>query len=119
MSKKTRADRTPGNKLPHGNLSSILDDLMRARGRARKSGLDDFEEMDYDNESALDLNFRMGHPLFKGIPWEDYTELEIQTILKIHFEDQGYDVVWRHRIDSANEEGSTSNVQEAPMGTWF
>jgi len=47
----------------------------------------------------------MGHPLSEGIPWDKYTELEIQTLLKMHFEMLGYDVVWRHRDDPANEDG--------------
>lgn len=103
-SKKTRTRRTPEDKLPT-DLSSLLRELRQAGNNAGTSDLTAFEEMDYDNESALDLNSKMGHPLFKGIPWEDYSELEIQTILKMHFEYLGYEVIWRHRIDPANEVG--------------
>lgn len=83
----------------------MLDELLRAKGKTGTNEFTAFEEMDYDNESALDLNFQSGSPLFKGIPWEDYSELEIQTILKMHYEYLGYDVIWRHRIDPANEAG--------------
>jgi len=47
----------------------------------------------------------MGGSIFQGIPWRSFSELEIQQILKIHFEDIGYNVIWRHADDPANERG--------------
>jgi hypothetical protein len=47
----------------------------------------------------------MGGNISKGIPWSRYSELEIQGILKIHFENLGYNVIWRHKEDPANEGG--------------
>jgi hypothetical protein len=59
---------------------------------------------DYD-ESPIDINFEMGNPISGGIPWIAYSELEVQTILKIHFETLEFDVNWRHYDDPANEKG--------------
>jgi len=43
--------------------------------------------------------------LSKIIPWNEFSELEIHGILKMHFESLGFKVIWRHREDSANEKG--------------
>jgi len=43
--------------------------------------------------------------LSRNIPWKEFSELEIQGILKMHFESLGFKVVWRHRDDPANENG--------------
>jgi hypothetical protein len=64
-----------------------------------KEDLREFEEHD------ADINLVMGHVLSRGIPWDKFSEIEIQGILKIHFEIFGYDVIWRHRDDPANEKG--------------
>jgi hypothetical protein len=53
----------------------------------------------------MDINFASGNPISKGIPWDVYLELEVQTILKIHFENLGFEVSWRHQDDPANEKG--------------
>jgi len=53
----------------------------------------------------MDINFASGNPISKGIPWDAYPELEVQTILKIHFETLGFEVSWRHQDDPANEKG--------------
>jgi hypothetical protein len=58
-----------------------------------------------EDEDLLEINFSFGNPVSKGIPWDDYTELEIQTLLKMHFEMMGYETTWRHRDDPANEKG--------------
>ena len=62
------------------------------------------ETPDYD-EGLLDVNFASGNPVSKGIPWDAYLELEVQTILKIHFEKLGFEISWRHQDDPANEKG--------------
>jgi hypothetical protein len=59
---------------------------------------------DYEAELA-DINFTRGRLLSQGIPWQAYTELEIQILLKMHFEMLDYEVTWRHREDPANEDG--------------
>ncbi len=61
--------------------------------------------LDEEDENLVDMNFSMGNPISKGIPWKDYTELEIQALLKMHFELLDYETTWRHRDDPANEEG--------------
>ena len=53
----------------------------------------------------MDINFAIGNPVSKGIPWDTYLELEVQMILKIHLETLGFEVSWRHQDDPANEEG--------------
>jgi hypothetical protein len=58
-----------------------------------------------DSEVALDSVFSMGGMISKGIPWNRFSEIEIQSILKIHFENLNYTVVWRHKEDPANERG--------------
>lgn len=58
-----------------------------------------------EDEDLLETNFSFGNPVTKGIPWDDYDELEIQTLLKMHFEMMGYETTWRHRDDPANEKG--------------
>jgi hypothetical protein len=55
--------------------------------------------------NLINLNFNLGNPISKGIPWNIFSELEIQAILKIHFETFGYNVIWRHKDDPANECG--------------
>jgi len=62
-------------------------------------------EKNSDDENLVDIDFSLGNPLSEGIPWEDYSELEIQTLVKMHFEMLDYDVVWRHLDDPANERG--------------
>jgi len=57
------------------------------------------------DEHFLDTIFVMGGTISKGIQWEKYSEIEIQGILKLHFEYLGYNVIWRHRDDPANERG--------------
>jgi hypothetical protein len=39
------------------------------------------------------------------IPWPDFSELEIQTLLKIHFESLGYTIRWCHNEDAQHERG--------------
>ena len=64
--------------------------------------MNDSEDFEPDTaESTL----TMGQPLSEGIPWGSYTELEIQTLLNMHFEMLNYEVIWRHREDPANEDG--------------
>lgn len=41
----------------------------------------------------------------EGIPWRKFSEIEIQALLKYHFETLGFDVIWRHKHDPANEKG--------------
>ena len=53
----------------------------------------------------MELDFIDGNPISKGIPWNNFSELEIQAILKIHFESLGFGVVWRHKEDPTNERG--------------
>jgi len=49
--------------------------------------------------------FTFKKPVSEGIPWKKFSEIEIQAILKHHFEILGFDVIWRHKHDSANEKG--------------
>jgi hypothetical protein len=53
----------------------------------------------------LEIEFTLGKSISKGIPWNDFSEIEIQGILKIHFERLGFKVIWRHCDDPANEKG--------------
>ncbi|HAC14786.1 MAG TPA: hypothetical protein DCE78_02400 [Bacteroidetes bacterium] len=57
------------------------------------------------DEDVNEINFSLGNSISKGIPWSEFSEVEIQGILKIHFERLGYDIIWRHREDPANEKG--------------
>ncbi len=70
---------------------------------------DNDEEID---EHLFELIFTSGGTLSRGIPWIKYTENEIQGILKIHFEILGYDVIWRHKDDPANEHGIDLECQK-------
>ena len=114
-----RAKRRKQRNVPKG-LDGLLDSIVKGEppnSRLRrifdfqdiaknpeKHGLVAIRNPDYDSE-FLDINFSIGHPISRGIPWTKYTEREIQTLLKMHFEQQGYDVVWRHEQDPANENG--------------
>lgn len=51
------------------------------------------------------MNFIDGCPISKGIPWNEFSEIEIQAILKIHFEELGFNVIWRHKQDASHENG--------------
>lgn len=97
--------KSPGKTGRLGKVSSLLDIASRIEAESELIESASTKEPDYDNESWLDLTYNPGSPVVKGIPWEEYSELEIQTILKIHFEEKGYDVIWRHRDDAANEAG--------------
>jgi len=44
--------------------------------------------------------------LFHGIPWGAFSEEEIQALLKLHFEREGYNVQWIHKDDRAHEKGT-------------
>ena len=58
-----------------------------------------------DDETLADIGISLGAVLSEGIPWKDFSEWEIQGILKIHFENLGFKVIWRHNDDPANEKG--------------
>ena len=60
---------------------------------------------DEEDEFLADSNLSLGRSISKGIPWSKFSEQEIQGILKTHFEKLGFNVVWRHRDDPANEGG--------------
>lgn len=61
-------------------------------------------QMKFDNDSC-EPDFVLGNSVSKGIPWSDFSEIEIQGILKMHFERLGFKVTWRHCDDPANEKG--------------
>lgn len=48
---------------------------------------------------------QFGPSIANTIPWDKFSEVEIQGILKIHYEQLGYNVIWRHVEDPANENG--------------
>ncbi len=62
----------------------------------------DIQERD---EQFDKLSMVLGKPISKGIPWPSFSEVEIQAILKLHFEILGFSVIWRHKEDPANEKG--------------
>ena len=57
------------------------------------------------DEELVEMNLLLSGSISPGIPWADFSEVELQTILKIHFERLGFDIVWRHRDDPASEAG--------------
>jgi hypothetical protein len=63
-----------------------------------------FEDAE-DDVNLVDSIFCMGGSISKGIPWNTFSELELQQILKIHFENIGFNIIWRHLDDPANERG--------------
>lgn len=63
------------------------------------------KDQEKKDQVVSEITFTLGHPLSKGIPWNKFSEVEIQGILKIHFERLGFKVVWRHLEDPANENG--------------
>jgi len=91
------------------SLASLLDDIVKGRKRYgmqelvedRESG----ERRHEHNDAYLDLMYKPTASSRTAIPWTKYSEVEIQTILKIHFEDLGYKITWRHLNDAANEKG--------------
>lgn len=85
----------------HSLAESIENDLDNAfiRRKPTRRELREFEEMD------ADVNFTSRARLSGRIPWRDFSELEIQAILKIHFENLGYNVRWPHRDDPSHESG--------------
>jgi hypothetical protein len=58
-----------------------------------------------EDEDLVEMNFLQSGSISHGIPWLSFSEKEVQAILKIHFETLGYDIVWRHGDDPANEGG--------------
>lgn len=71
---------------------------------SRKPPLPNPEEGGFEGDLYL-MNAMAGYSANGVIPWNEYSEIEIQTLLKMHFEGLGFDVTWRHRDDPANEEG--------------
>ncbi|MDK2988843.1 MAG: hypothetical protein PWR16_372 [Methanoculleus sp.] len=59
---------------------------------------------EYD-EIFVKLSMILDKPISEGIPWSSFSEVEIQAILKMHFEILGFNVIWRHKEDPANEKG--------------
>ncbi len=92
---------------PPVSLASILDDLVTKGGK--KYGMQelvkDRERRHEHNDAWLDLMYKPKASSRTAIPWTKYSEVEIQTILKIHFEDLGYKITWRHLDDASNEKG--------------
>jgi len=86
------------------DLIDLISDLDTSQQRKRRK-LPKLTEEDFRDYNIADVNLSMGHPISKGIPWALFSEIEIQEILKIHFENLGFDVVWRHKDDPANEGG--------------
>ncbi len=76
-----------------------FEDLLLKPVKLTKQDLREMEEF------VADVRFTDGATLSKGIPWKEFSEREVQGILKIHFEVLGYDVTWRHEGDPANERG--------------
>ena len=76
-----------------------FEDLLLKPVKLTKQDLREMEEF------VADVRFTDGATLSKGIPWKEFSEREVQGILKIHFEVLGYDVTWRHEDDPANERG--------------
>jgi hypothetical protein len=60
---------------------------------------------DDEDEDFVEMSFLQSGRISRGIPWLDFSEKEDQAILKIHFERLGFDVIWRHHDDPANEGG--------------
>lgn len=58
-----------------------------------------------EDRFALSLYFDQGNLISEGIPWKDFSEAEIQKILKLHFEILNYQIIWRHKDDPAHEGG--------------
>jgi len=59
----------------------------------------------HEDEHLAEFDMSMGSLISRGIPWNSFSELEIQGIVKMHFEYLGFDIVWRHKDDPANEGG--------------
>jgi hypothetical protein len=53
----------------------------------------------------MELDFIGGNPISQGIPWNNFSEVEIHALLKVHFESLGFGIIWRHKDDPANENG--------------
>src|SRR6266566_2467008 len=84
-------------------MKRIPKDILRNRTfKTERPTKPDLRRME---ESIADIYLTSGRIISKGIPWNEFSEIEIQGILKIHFEELGYDVTWRHRDDPANEGG--------------
>ena len=98
MAKGHKSPRIKGGKGKKFRKNHILD------GSGFGVSVDPSYREDLD-EHLVDINFASGNPLSEGIPWRAYLELEIQTILKMHFEMLDFDTIWRHRDDPANENG--------------
>jgi len=84
---------------PRGSSNTSLFDITTSIFRDVKR---DVQERD---EQFDKLSMALGKPISKGIPWPSFSEVEIQAILKLHFEILGFSVIWRHREDPANEKG--------------
>jgi len=98
MAKRKKSPHAKRNGVKSRQDIRLLEDV----------GLDATElcpDGEYQDEYLADMNLMMGNPLSKGILWKDYSELELQTLLKMHFEMMDYDTTWRHRDDPANEKG--------------
>ena len=60
---------------------------------------------DPDDSIFQELQFITRKKIPTEIPWNNFSEVEIQGILKIYFESAGFEVIWRHVEDPANEKG--------------
>jgi hypothetical protein len=90
-----KGKRTKPRESSDTSLFDITNNIFRGAKR-------DIQERD---EQFDKLSMALGKPISKGIPWPSFSEVEIQAILKLHFEILGFSVIWRHREDPANEKG--------------
>ncbi len=84
---------------PRESSNTSLFDITTSILRGSERGIQEWDEQ------FAKLNMSLGKPISKGIPWPSFSEVEIQAILKLHFEILGFSVIWRHREDPANEKG--------------
>jgi len=98
--------RSLSKRFPGKDSLRLIEDLLKANGTV------DWEQEPLDESSIrraedmrLRLSFVQGAEIGEGIPWHAYSEMEIQSLLKIHFETLGYRVSWRHRDDPSHEKG--------------
>jgi hypothetical protein len=87
-------------RLPHNEVQ-----LPWNQSKVLKPSRTTKQDLRESDEFLADIMVTDGKILSKGIPWEEFSEREIQGILKIHFQALGYDVTWRHKDDPANEHG--------------
>jgi len=87
------------------NISDLTENVLRSIVSESSEEIG-YNAENFDKEPEIYYPLRLLGPYRPPrINWAKFTEMELQTILKIHYEELGFNVRWIHLEDKAHEKG--------------